>query len=307
MGTALEQAAQDWIAQLAVLGRSTRTVELRERRLSGVVNFLHQRGCLRPADVNATDLDAYMLERQSQGLARESLRSFRTTIRGFFDWLHERGKILRNPANDLDLGTRNEQPLLLAPLSESDVTALLDAIPMHTAPDLRNRCFVELLYGCGLRLNEALTLRLADVQLDTGVLTVHGKGGLDAQVPLLPSAVAVLRDYLAVRRELVCGPDGGTLFLSRDGKPMVAVSVQQWVKRLGKQVLGESRRVHPHLFRHSIAVHLLRRGLDIRYIQCFLRHADMDTTKQYLRLVPEHLREDYDRAMPHLAPDCSAS
>lgn len=271
------------------------------------ITFLLKRGCLRQADVNAKDVDDYVQDCAARNLARESLRSIRTTIRGFFTWLHERGKVLRNPAADVDIGMRNEQPLLLAPLSESDVLALLNAIPMDTTPDVRNRCLVELLYGCGLRLNEALTLRCDDVQLDASIITVHGKGGLDAQVPLLPSALAVLRDYLVVRRDLVSGPDCGILFLSRGGKPMPAVSVQQWVARLGKTVLGESRRVHPHLFRHSIAVHLLRRGLDIRYIQCFLRHADMDTTKRYLRLVPEHLREDYDNAMPHLAPDICAS
>ncbi len=86
MTTALEQAAQDWIAHLTVLGRSPRTIELRQDRLAAVITFLHHRGCLRPADVSATDIDAYMLERQSQGIARESLHSFRTTIRGFFDW-----------------------------------------------------------------------------------------------------------------------------------------------------------------------------------------------------------------------------
>jgi len=305
--TALEQAAEEWVSSLTMLGRSARTVVLRKERLGVFIKFLLQRGCLRPADVSAKDVDDYIQDCVARELARESLRSIRTTIRGFFTWLHERGKVLRNPAGDVDIGTRNEQPLLQTPLSETDVSALLDAILMDTTPDLRNRCLLELIYGCGLRLNEALTLRCEDVQLDASIITVHGKGGLDAQVPMLPSALAVLRDYLAVRRELVKGPDSGVLFLSRSGKPMAPVSVQQWVARLGRTVLGEERRVHPHLFRHSIAVHLLRRGLDIRYIQRFLRHADLDTTKQYLRLVPEHLREDYDKAMPHLAPDRSAS
>jgi len=304
MGIALEKAASDWIAHLKVLGRLPRSIELRERRLGAVIKFFINRGCLKPADVTATDIDAFIQDGIHRGLARETLRSFRSTIRGFFDWLFDNNKIIRNPSHDIVIGKRDDQPLLAAPLSESDVVALLEAIPTHTTRDLRNRGIVELLYGCGLRLNEALTIKLTDLNLEVGLVTIHGKGNIDAQVPLLPSVIAVLNDYLAVRRELVIGPDCGLLFLSAHGKQIPSVTFQQWVNRLGKKVMG--RRVHPHLFRRSIAVHLLRRGLDIRYVQSFLRHADLDVTKQYLRLIVEYLREDYDLAMPNLAPDCFA-
>jgi len=300
--TALHEASENWLASLTILGRTEGTVQLRRERLLAAIQFLHNRGCLRPADVTAHDLDNYLNQRREDGFARETLRSIRSTLRGFFGWLYDNRKILRNPAQDLLIGTRQEQPLLAAPLSESDVQALLEAIPNRTAKDMRNRCLLELLYGCGLRLNEALTLRIDDMQLDIGIMTVHGKGGTVCQLPILPSALAILQDYLAVRRLLVCGPDKGLLFLSRSGKAMHKVSVQQWISKLGKRVLGAERRVHPHLFRHSIAVHLLRRGLDIRYVQDFLRHVDLDTTKQYLRLIPEHLRKDYDEAMPNVAP-----
>ena len=307
MTTALSQAAEDWYATLTILGRASGTVKLRRERLGAAIQHLLNHGCLRPADVSATDLDAYLQECSERGLSRDTLRSHRSTLRGFFSWLFDRRRLLRNPADDLDIGTRQEQPLREKPLSETEVRLLLEAIPTRTASDLCNRCLLELIYGCGLRLNEALTLRLDDLQLDVGVITVHAKGGMDAQLPILPSALAVLQDYLAVRRLLVNGPDCGLLFLSRDGKKIPHVTVQQWISKLGKRVLGSERRVHPHLFRHSIAVHLLRRGLDIRYLQSFLRHVDLDTTKQYLRLTTEHLRQDYDDAMPNIAPDLSGS
>ena len=94
------------------------------------------------------------------------------------------------------------------------------------------------------------------------------------------------------------GPDIGWLFLSRKGNQLPQPNASQWIRAHGKKVLG--KRVHAHLFRHSIAVHLLRRGADIRHVQAFLAHADIDTTKVYLRMLPGHLKEDYDKAMPWL-------
>jgi integrase/recombinase XerD len=104
----------------------------------------------------------------------------------------------------------------------------------------------------------------------------------------------VRQDFLAVRRELVRGPDSGALLINPYGKRVRTADFQRLLKKLSKR-LGFI--VHPHLLRHSIAVHLLRRGADIRIIQQFLGHADLDTTRIYLRMVPGHLREAYDRSM----------
>src|SRR5665213_1704295 len=120
------------------------------------------------------------------------------------------------------------------------------------------------------------------------------------RLSLLPT-LAVVEDYLTLRRTLLHGPDHGALFLSRRGDRLGGCTFWQWLRGHAKAVLGEAVKVHPHLLRHSIVVHMLRRGADIRHLQAFLGHADINTTKTYLRLIPEHLREDYDRAMPPLA------
>jgi len=112
--------------------------------------------------------------------------------------------------------------------------------------------------------------------------------------------VAALRDYLALRRTLVQGPDRGALFLGEDGERLRITAFRQWLKRFARKVLGAERRVFPHLFRHSFAVHLLLGGADIRHVQELLGHADLDTTRIYLRLLPEELRADYEAAMPEL-------
>ena len=121
---------------------------------------------------------------------------------------------------------------------------------------------------------------------------------------MLANTLAAAADYLCLRRELLKGPDTGVLLLSNTGKRMATWYMQRWLAALSGQL---GFRVHPHLLRHSIAVHLLRRGADIRHIQQFLGHADLETTKIYLRLVPGHLREDYDKAMPVLLAGEGAS
>jgi len=104
----------------------------------------------------------------------------------------------------------------------------------------------------------------------------------------------------AVRRTLLKGPDHGALLISQYGRRMAQPSVYGFFDDLNRQRGPDARHLHPHLFRHSIAVHRLRGGADIRYIQAFLGHASLDTTKIYLRLVPGRLKEDYDRAMPEI-------
>jgi len=168
--------------------------------------------------------------------------------------------------------------------------------------DLRNRAFLELLYGCGLRMRETLNATLDDLDRQAQTLRGTGKFGHERVMPVLPSAMAAMEDYLTVRQRFVRGPDRGVVFLSADtGKAMHHNSVGAWLGRLGRRALGDEVRVHPHALRHAAAVHLLRGGADIRNVQEFLGHLDLDSTKTYLRLVPGHLRVDYDRAMPALA------
>ena len=110
-----------------------------------------------------------------------------------------------------------------------------------------------------------------------------------------------LRDYLVLRRSLLRGPDHGALLLARSGKRLKGKGFFTWIANLNKGSRPKARHVHAHLLRHSCAVHLLRGGADIRYIQRFLGHESIDSTRIYLRLVPADLRKAYDAAMPEVA------
>lgn len=194
-----------------------------------------------------------------------------------------------------------EEDLPEAPLSEGEVAAIIDGLPRASVYDLRHVCLLELLYGCGLRISEAIALDLADINLHRRtVLIRESKHDQTRVVPLPTTAKGVLQTYLSLRKTLVVGPDRGALLLTQQGQRWKSASVYGFFKMLNWKGVAKGRPLHPHIFRHSIAVHLLRRGADIRYIQQFLGHAQLDTTKIYLRLVPGHLKEDYEKAMPDI-------
>lgn len=287
-----------YVAQRAASDWSPKSVVAHQQTLRRLAAWCAERGHRRWSTVTGSDLDAWMLGLRERGLARNSLDAMAYTVRGFGAWLAAHGKTLTDPAADLRVLDPDEVDLPPAPLSEEQVTALFASIVPDGVIALRNRLHLELLYSCGLRNAEAASLDLADLDLDARTVLVRdGKGGRARMLPLLAHTLAAAADYLALRRELLRGPDTGVLLLSNTGKRMPTWFMQRWLAAAGRSL---GFRVHPHLLRHSIAVHLLRRGADIRHIQQFLGHADLETTKIYLRLVPGHLREDYDAAMPVL-------
>ena len=269
--------------------------------LNHLAGFLRRRGCCRSPDVVPGDLEAYQAELRAQGRAKGGRIRNTILVRRYFAWLQEQGRILANPARGLPLPEDGEEDLPEAPLEDGVVSAILAALPRESAVDLRNVCLLELVYGCGLRISEALHLDVDDLDLEQRTVQVReGKHGQNRLLPVMPTALAAAKDYLAVRRSLLKGPDHGALLLNRFGRRMGMAAAVGFMNRLNQQRGPGARHLHFHLFRHSIAVHLLQRGADVRCIQRFLGHASLDTTKIYLRLVPGRLAEDYRRAMPEI-------
>jgi site-specific recombinase XerD len=297
----MQDAIDAYLAQGRVSGWVEATVVVYARELAFMVRVLRRQGCRRVADVTPADLDAVMQAAAEVGFARRSRIHAAVTVRSFFRWLQERGRIASCPAATIPVPDAAEVELPKPPLSEAEVAALFDAMPRGSVIDLRNRCLLELLYGCGLRIAEALALNGDDIDITQRTLHVRrGKGHQQRLLPVMGAALAAVQDYQAVRRSLLRGPDTGALLLNQYGGRLTYESVRSWMWKFNAARGPEARHLHFHLFRHSIAVHLLRGGADIRYIQHFLGHADLDTTKIYLRLVPGRLKEDYEKAMPEI-------
>jgi len=294
----MRDAINQFLAHAQARGLKDSTMEGYRHLLMPVVSFVAKRGCRRIADVTRDDLLAFQGHLVALGRSQRSRMQTRELLGRCFEWLRDHGRILFNPAKGLPLPDDGEEDLPEPPLSEAEVAAILDSLPRASVIDLRHACLLELLYGCGLRLSEAIGLALSDLDLHRRTVLIRtSKHEQTRLVPLPKTAKAAILTYLSLRQTLVRGPDTGALFLTTQGQRWKQSSAYDLFGVLSRQA---QRRIHAHLFRHSIAVHLLRGGADIRYIQEFLGHADLDTTKIYLRLVPGHLKADYDRAMPEV-------
>ena len=297
----MQEDIERFIMRGQASGWQPATVANYRYHLTEALTFFSRRGCRRFADVGRGDLEALMAHVLARGTAKSTRIRMAVLLGRFFGDLREQGRILINPAKGVPLPDDGEEDLPSPPLAEAEVAAIIDSLPRASAVDLRAVCLLELLYGCGLRISEAMALNLENLDLYRRTVQIlDSKHGQSRVVPLPKTAKAALQAYLSLRQTLVIGPDRGALFLTHQGTRMKRGTVYKLFGRLNQQGLGSGRHLHPHIFRHSIAVHLLRGGADIRSIQQFLGHAHLDTTKIYLRLVPGHLKEDYDAAMPEV-------
>lgn len=216
------------------------------------------------------------------------------SVRAYLGWLRENDQILFDPLRAVPVpGKEKRVPRVV--LGEEEIKNILNLFT--TRKQLRRKAIVELFYSTGIRRSELLNLDLYDLQLKERVLFIRqGKGGTDRLLPLVKKTVDVLSEYLHKSR---CKAEEKTqaLFLAPDGTRMKSKAVDvlcQWIR----EALEMEKPVSPHVFRHSIATHLLQRGLGIRYIQSFLGHADLSSTEIYTRVVPRETKKMIDHHHP---------
>jgi integrase/recombinase XerC len=292
---------QDWLAQLgAVRGASQRTLIAYRRDVAGYLGFLggHWGGPAGAAALGAVstgDLRAWMAHERGRGLSARSLARALSAVKSFHAWLAET-EGLPAPAVTATRGPR-VKPRLPRPVAPDAARALIATVEAQTlAPwtQARDTAVLTLLYGCGLRIGEALGLRQADAPLGP-VLKVRGKGGRERLVPVLPVAVEAVEVY----RALVPFPPapGAPLFLGLRGGALNPRHVQK-VMAAARMQLGLPATATPHALRHSFATHLLEAGGDLRTIQELLGHATLATTQVYTGVDQARLMQAYAAAHP---------
>jgi integrase/recombinase XerD len=168
-------------------------------------------------------------------------------------------------------------------LSEDEVVAIIDSVQLSTWQGVRDRAIVEVLYGCGLRVSEAVGLQVSCLFLKEGYVRVIGKGNKERLVPLGAMAVEAVTEYLEVRPQPADGISSDILFLNRFGG---RISRQSIFKMIKKQALaaGIRKDISPHTFRHSFATHLVENGADLRMVQDMLGHESITTTEIYMHV-----------------------
>ena len=300
MARSAQELKKDWLSALAHERRaSPHTLRAYGDDLDRFLDFLidHLAG---PADVKAlaelapADIRAFITRRRAEGLGPRGVQRALAAIRSFFRHL-TRENILDNPAARA-VKTPRIPRTLPRPLSEADASRALEEAGEHHIEWLaaRDTALLTLLYGVGLRISEALSLKRGDAPLGDS-LTILGKGRKERVVPVLP----IVRDAIAhyAMRIPFTGAKDTPLFLSRRGKPMSAREAQALMQRI-RGALGLSERATPHALRHSFATHLLAGGGDLRSVQELLGHASLSTTQTYTQIETRQLMETYTRAHP---------
>ena len=285
--------AVDSFLALSAARLAPRTLEAYRRDLADLAQFLDGS----PADATTERLQAYVAQMRADGLAASTIARRVAAIRSFF-----RHQVLvdartENPAAALELPRRRRA--LPKTLSPGEVERLIDAATGVTPRALRDQALVELLYGAGLRVSEAVGLDKAGVDLENRLVRALGKGSKERIVPLGRPAVDALNRYLARGRPYLDRRHRSELFLNAQGGPLTRAGAFLILRKLAEKAGLEPERVHPHLLRHSFATHLLEGGADLRSVQEMLGHADLATTELYTHVSDRRRRELYFRAHPH--------
>jgi integrase/recombinase XerD len=275
-------------------GASPHTVTAYRRDLRRLAAFLAtRRRTLETA--RPGDLQAYLAARHRAGLGPRSLARVVAAVRSLYRFGRRTGRLGADPAALL-VAPRPPRRLPRA-LSRSAARTLVESVGGERPRELRDRALLELLYGCGLRASELVTLRPADVDLHGQFLLCQGKGARQRLVPVGTQARAALVAYLRHGRPALCARgDPGTLFVNHRGRPLTRQGLWAIVRRRAGQ--AGLHRVFPHALRHSFASHLLEGGADLRAVQALLGHADIGTTEIYTHLPTEAVRAMYRRFHP---------
>ena len=283
---------EGFLALLAA-SRAARTVEAYRRDLSALSEYLGK-----PiARASLEELERYTASLRADGLAATTIARRTAAARSFFRHQQLLGARDDNPAAAVKL-PRRAKPLPKT-LSPGEAERLIDAAKGTQPRNLRDQALVELLYGAGLRVSEAVGLEKSGVDLDDRFVRVTGKGGKERVVPIGRHATAAVRRYLSRGRPYLDRRHRPELFLNAKGGPLTRAGAFLILRRLAEVAGLDPTRVHPHLLRHSFATHLLEGGADLRSVQEMLGHADLSTTELYTHVSDTRRRELYFRAHPH--------
>lgn len=293
---------REWLESLRDERRlAANTLDAYERDSRQFLSFLtgHLGGPARIADIHTlrtADLRAFLAFRRRKGAGARSLGRHLAGLRSFLRYLERQGLV--NAAAAGAIRAPKQPKSLPKPLTDRQaITVVAAETQLNEEPWIaaRDAAVLTLLYGCGLRISEALGLRPADVQPGDTVLRVTGKGGKTRIVPLLPLVIEAVETYRRLC-PYVLAPDV-PLFRGARGGPLQPAIIQRGMQKL-RGAFGLPDTATPHALRHSFATHLLAGGGDLRTIQELLGHASLSTTQIYTGVDSARLLDVYDRAHP---------
>ncbi|HXW10127.1 MAG TPA: tyrosine recombinase XerC [Steroidobacteraceae bacterium] len=263
------------------------------RDLAALVDYCATQGLTAWSQLDTQHLRAFAAREHRRGLAPRSIQRRLSACRGLFRYLIREGELRADPAGDVQAPKARKR--LPTPLDADSMARLLEFRSDDTL-GVRDKAIMELFYSSGLRLAELLGLDLLDLDLRDRTVRVVGKGRKTRIVPVGRHAVEAIRRWLG-ERATVAGVGEQALFVGQNGGRLGPRIVQRRIARWAR-LQGLPEHVHPHMFRHSFASHLLESSQDLRAVQELLGHANISTTQVYTHLDFQHLARIYDAAHP---------
>ncbi len=265
---------------------SNETINSFKYDLKKFISFLGSKSLI---NVETEDISNYL--KYISNLNASSINRNISSIRGLYKYLIMMEVINKNPLDKIK--NLKQDKRLLKYLSIEDVDKLLN-IQIKTHYDYRNKAILELMYACGLRASEVVSLRIQNIDFSNSLLRVFGKGSKERIVPINEEALEILDIYI---KEYRCkfikkGVQNEYLFLNNHGKKLTRNALNLIIKQICKNE-GIDKYVTPHVLRHSFATHLLENGADLRVIQELLGHSNIDTTEVYLDVTNQNIKNEY--------------
>ena len=294
----MESLIQQYLNSLSLQkGLSKNTLSSYGADLSDYIGFLKNKQIANLWAIKPESIYSYIVHLSGRKLQASSIARKISAIKGFHRYLVESEKTNTDPTLNL------ESPKIGRSLPsvldyQSEVKKILEQPDVSTSLGKRDKALLEILYSCGLRISEAINLKLSDVDLKARYVIVLGKGSKQRVVPMGKEASLWLKEYLARgRTRLAKSHSQNYLFLNHHGRKISRMGVWKILQFYVKKA-GITKKVHPHTFRHSFATHLLKGGADLRTVQELLGHADISTTEIYTHVDTRYLKEVHKRFHP---------
>ncbi|HEV3203990.1 MAG TPA: tyrosine recombinase XerC [Gemmataceae bacterium] len=301
MRNRMEEALAEFLRHLSLEKNSSiYTIKsYREDLMQAVEYFRDQSGGRSPGPtfLNTRLIRAYLAWLHDQGYAKTTIARRIAAVRSWCRFLCRQGILASNPAD----GLRSPRPEKKLPhfLSEDSMLQLVTAPSLESPMGLRDRAILETLYSAGIRVSEMTGLNLEDLDLDSGLVTIRGKGKRERLALLGKKALHAIQEWLNARELLLKGRSGKhqAVFLNKNATRLTSRSVGRLLDKYLLQA-GIDPRTSPHTLRHSFATHLLDRGADIRSVQELLGHRSLSTTQIYTHVTTTRLQKNYSKAHP---------
>lgn len=291
----LEQTWKDKFLRYLIVerGYSEKTREAYEEDLTNFERFLTESGEDDLLKINYLDVRVYLSYLTDERYSRNSISRKIASLRSFYQYLLKEEVIKENPFSYVHLKKKNLK--LPRFFYENEMQVLFDSVKGEKPLDLRNQALLEVLYGSGIRLSECSNLKLAEIDFDSEVMLIHGKGNKERYAPLGSFAQDALQEYFEKGRKVLMDKyhkSHDYVFVNHHGEPITPTGIEYVLNQVIKKSSLDSS-IHPHMLRHTFATHLLNNGADMRTVQELLGHANLSTTQIYAHVTKESLQKNY--------------